>query len=318
LNPLFLLNEFVNIVRGTLRGLRILRSNRFDLVVTNHSISTLMVKLRHPTQATVHFIHDGLHAHRSVRHIPEKVVRFFLNDVLELMAARAADRDLCASNGIQSQLLGSGIPASKTVAIGPLVSSPPDQPPGPVDSNPEPVLRPPYLLSVGQQVGRKRFDVLIRAMKNVPSEISLVLVGDGPLHDSYAELAREENLTERVVFLNGVGEGQLDRLYAGAELFVLVSENEGFPISVAEARAKGRPVLFASPSVASWSGASDPGLTVMPFVPSAEDLGRKLTDVLATTEGKELGSSDWSPLPPAQPVLEHDVVALYDQFLAAG
>lgn len=318
LNPLFLLNEFFNVVRGALRGLRVLRTRTFDLVVTNHSVATLMTRIRRPHQRVVHYVHDGLHAHRYVSGFARKLTRFVLNDVLEVLAARVADRDLCASTGILHQLREFGVPASKTVAIAPLVGSLATNAKGTPMSLPNADFAPyvPYVLSVGQQSGRKRFDVLIQAMKEVPSNVSLVLVGDGPAHDSYRELAKQEKLVDRIRFLRGVSDDQLAQLYSRAELFALVSENEGFPITVAEARAMGRPVLVASPAAGSWSEEEDAGLNVIPYIPAPMELGKRLAAVLASYWAGNSGRKDSPRVALTKRVREGDVVATYAEFLA--
>jgi glycosyltransferase involved in cell wall biosynthesis len=176
------------------------------------------------------------------------VVSFVLNNVLEKMALRMADRVICASDSIATEAALTGLKTSKLSIMYPLVQlgvreQAARTPPSPRPSNPSP-----YLLSVGQQTGRKRFDLLIRALRSIPEPYRLVLVGDGPFQQQYRTLAEELGVGSRVHFLTNVDDSTLHSLYRLCALYVLVSENEGFPITVAEAMIEGAPVVLAGPS----------------------------------------------------------------------
>ena len=314
---LFLLNEFVNGVRGTLCALRILRKSRFDLVVSNHSVSTLILKMVHPSQLTTHYVHDGLHAHRHVRGLTAKVVRYFLNDVLEFAAAGLADRIFCVSEGLRDQLVEVGIPASKISIVGPVLGDSPMQTAAgsTVSADPELLAPEPYILTVGQQSGRKRFDLLIQAMEFVPRNISLVIVGDGPLHDSYVDQARLGGLQNRIRFLQGVSDLELSKLYSHAEVFALVSENEGHPVTVAEALSLGRKVVLASPSLTSWSTLDRAGVVAISHMPTPKELGDQLTSMLS---GDDRNSGE-QPILSAEtrdaPARENALIGLYSELV---
>ena len=196
---------------------------------------------------------------------------FVLNDLIEKLAIRLADKVICASQGIATQAVSAGAPESKLTVMYPLLrrlerSGPP--PTVPLQELPVPLRNlTPYLLSVGQQTGRKRFDILIRTLRILPERYRLVLVGDGPLHDSYRAIAVARGLADRVVFLRGVDDALLDRLYENCAAYVLASENEGFPITVAEALTRGRPAILACPSTGSLRVTlGNDALTVLPYL----------------------------------------------------
>lgn len=249
----YLANEALHVIHGTLAALQAERQYPVDLIVSNSSISTVLLKLfgRRPV---VHYIHDGLYSRDTA---PAKLSarqfgNFVLNRVIEKLAIRLADKVICASHTIASQAVSAGAPESKLTVMYPILrrlerTLPP--PGSPIETLPMSVRDlEPYLLSVGQQTGRKRFDCLIEALRFLPEPLRLVIVGDGPLHDSYRALAASRDLSDRVVFLRGVDDALLDSLYHGCAAFVLASENEGFPISVAEALTRGRPCILACPS----------------------------------------------------------------------
>jgi glycosyltransferase involved in cell wall biosynthesis len=98
---------------------------------------------------------------------------------------------------------------------------------------------------------QKGLDRLIRGFAKFaadPASAGFRLVLGGPDwrggQASLQSLARELNLTERVVFLGPVFGRAKDQLLAGAHAFVLTSRWEGMPVSILEALASGTPVLI--------------------------------------------------------------------------
>jgi glycosyltransferase involved in cell wall biosynthesis len=251
----YLVNEGFHVVQGAGTALRGERQFPVDLIVSNSSISTILLKLlgRRPV---VHYIHDALYVRpdRPAGSAAHHFGSYLLHGVLEKLAIRLADKVICASQGIASQAVSAGTPESKLTVMYPILRQ--LERVGPTPNTPLQLLPvplrylEPYLLSVGQQTGRKRFDVLIQTLRLLPEQYRLVLVGDGPFHDSYRALAVARGLSSRVVFLRGVHDDLLDALYQHCAAYVLASENEGFPITVAEALMRGRPAVLACPSAA--------------------------------------------------------------------
>jgi glycosyltransferase involved in cell wall biosynthesis len=68
-----------------------------------------------------------------------------------------------------------------------------------------------------------------------------VVVGDGERRTALEAAARNLGLGERVHFLGW--RGDLDRVYAGLDVVVLTSRNEGSPVALIEAMAAGRAVV---------------------------------------------------------------------------
>ena len=73
----------------------------------------------------------------------------------------------------------------------------------------------------------------------------LLIAGDGPMRSAWGALAAELNVTDRVQFLGDISDGDLPRLYAAADLFVLPSNvrAEAFGLVLLEAMAAGLPVV---------------------------------------------------------------------------
>ncbi len=90
----------------------------------------------------------------------------------------------------------------------------------------------------------KAYDVLLQAARTVvdanPRAVFLS-VGQGPLADEMAELARTLNLGDRFRFLGF--RSDVPNLLAAADVFTLASRHEGLPVSLMEAAALGLPTV---------------------------------------------------------------------------
>lgn len=104
-----------------------------------------------------------------------------------------------------------------------------------------------FALAVGRLVYYKGFDVLIRAMTDLP-ELRLAIIGDGPLRADLEALIASLGLADRVMLLGGLPESDLAAHYAAADVFVLPSthRSETFALVQVEAMAAGLPVINTS------------------------------------------------------------------------
>lgn len=94
------------------------------------------------------------------------------------------------------------------------------------------------LLGVGRLVAGKGFGVAAQALADLPSDVGLVLVGDGPERAAIAERGRG-----RVTFLGSRAPDEVAACYRACDLLVLPSEREGWPNVVTEALASGLRVV---------------------------------------------------------------------------
>lgn len=103
---------------------------------------------------------------------------------------------------------------------------------------------PPTLLFVGKLRYYKGLDTLLRAMPQVP-QARLVIVGDGPMRETWQRLAIQLGLEPRVQFVGEVSDAELLSYYANADLFVLPANAraEAFGTVLLEAMAAGLPVV---------------------------------------------------------------------------
>ncbi len=94
----------------------------------------------------------------------------------------------------------------------------------------------------------KRVDDVVRVFARVQAAVParLVLIGDGPERATAAQVAEQEGVTDRTLFL-----GKLEsvaELLSCADLFLLPSEEESFGLVALEAQASGVPVVGSSGS----------------------------------------------------------------------
>ena len=103
-----------------------------------------------------------------------------------------------------------------------------------------------FLLYAGRLTNWKGCDTLIRALPELPEDVALVIVGDGPELKALVGITGRQKLVERVRFLPPVGRTALAALMRAAACVVLNSGYEGQPHVLLEAMAVGAPVAAAA------------------------------------------------------------------------
>ncbi len=102
----------------------------------------------------------------------------------------------------------------------------------------------PTVLGVGRLEPYKRFDLLIRAMAEVP-DAQLVVVGAGGQQPDLHRLAADLGMSGRVRILGGLSDAEVRRWFATARVFVSLSEHEAFGIAPLEAAVAGARVVLS-------------------------------------------------------------------------
>lgn len=103
-----------------------------------------------------------------------------------------------------------------------------------------------FVLYAGRLTNWKGCDTLVRLVPQLPADVGLVLVGDGPEGAALGALAAQIKLVERVRFVPPVERATMAGLLRLATCFVLNSGYEGHPHVVLEAMAVGTPVAAAA------------------------------------------------------------------------
>jgi glycosyltransferase involved in cell wall biosynthesis len=115
-------------------------------------------------------------------------------------------------------------------------------PPDPAARSPQPA----RLLAVGRLVAVKGHGVLVEAVARLVRdglEVVATMVGEGPRRAGLEALARDFGVAERIRFTGAVGQDDIRRFYAEADVFCLPSFAEGLPAVLLEAMASGVPVV---------------------------------------------------------------------------
>jgi glycosyltransferase involved in cell wall biosynthesis len=123
------------------------------------------------------------------------------------------------------------------------------------------------LLCVATLVPRKGHDVLVRALAVVPDTAwHLTCVGGLDRDDVWVAALRDQvaaaGLTERITFAGELDREPLDRRYDAADVFVLPTWYEGYGMAVAEALARGLPVVSTDTGAIGQLVGPDAGLLV--------------------------------------------------------
>ena len=142
-----------------------------------------------------------------------------------------------------------------------------------------------FILNVGTIERRKNILLAVKALTDLPEDLSLVIIGR---HTNYTnevlDYVNTHGLNQRVFFLHGVPDEHLPALYAQAEAFVYPSLYEGFGIPIIEAISSGLPVVACTGSCLEEAGGPD-SLYVAPD--DAEGLAAAIRQVLKGTPGRE-------------------------------
>lgn len=143
--------------------------------------------------------------------------------------------------GIVDHVIAHGWPRQRAHYIGNFVDTDGGVPVDRAELNTSPDAT--VVLALGRLHQNKAFDVLIRALKEVPRAV-LWIAGDGPLEDQLKGLAREVGVADRVWFL-GWRDDTAD-LIAAADILACPSRHEPLGNVVIEAWAQAKPVVAAA------------------------------------------------------------------------
>ncbi len=163
----------------------------------------------------------------------------FLYRQLEWLAGHWCDRIICVSEyDFHLALKARIITAEKMAVIHNGLT------PAPLPANRTTLLEQvTRIIMVARFSAQKDYQLLLQVISQLDPNIPIVvdLVGDGPLRKSCLELAARLNLLDRVNFLGD--RADVPELLKRADIFVLTSHWEGFPITILEAMRAGLPVI---------------------------------------------------------------------------
>lgn len=136
------------------------------------------------------------------------------------------------------------------------------------------------LITVGRLIPRKaHLDLLAALAALEKKDVTLDVIGDGPLRSDLVEAARDYKISDRVTFHGRVSEQRKWTLLMAADCFVSASRYEGFGIVFLEAMYAGLPIV--STDVGGQTDFLDRNVNAL-FVPPQDvpQLVKALTNVL--------------------------------------
>ncbi len=145
----------------------------------------------------------------------------------------------------------------------------------------------PLILFVGNLVFQKGLKYLLEAKKILKTEAQLVIVGDGPLMMELKEVVEKKDIKD--VFFTGA-RYDVNKIMPAADVFVLPSITEGFPITLLEALSTGLPAVATNVGGIPSLITSEVGLLVEPGDPAA--LAEALNEMLINDELRQKMSNN--------------------------
>jgi glycosyltransferase involved in cell wall biosynthesis len=97
------------------------------------------------------------------------------------------------------------------------------------------------ICSVGRLCDVKRFDLLIKSLKNL--DVFCILVGDGENKNNLIELTKKDNIQEQVLFTGNIDNIDVKKILTISKVFIITSDREGFPYVFIESLLCKTPVL---------------------------------------------------------------------------
>jgi len=99
------------------------------------------------------------------------------------------------------------------------------------------------VLSIGQFIPRKGFDILLKAWKEAAVDgAQLILIGGGPERADYERFIRENDQKD-IILIDFLPKEKIKEYYLAADLFVLPTREDIWGLVVNEAMANGLPVI---------------------------------------------------------------------------
>jgi glycosyltransferase involved in cell wall biosynthesis len=150
------------------------------------------------------------------------------------------------------------------------------------------------LLSVGRLVGYKGVEGLVAALPHLPQSHVLTVVGDGPDAPAIRATAERLGVAQRVRLRGYVPSEEVRAWYAAADLYVTLSREESFGLTVLEGAAAGAPVLASDiPAHRDVAGYAAPGrITLVDPNADGPAVARAIVDALR--HGRNTDRTGWT------------------------
>lgn len=231
-----------------------LRRDKIDLF---HGLSNeLPLNIEKSGIPSVVTIHDVI-----FRHFPQcyKPIDRKIYDYKFAKAARAATRVIAISECTRRDIVNSyGIPAGKIDVV--YQGCDPSFSKEVTDMEIEGLRKKygidgPFIVTIGTVETRKNQLLAVKALRGLPGDISLVIVGrQTPYADEIRRYIAANSLSDRVKWIEGAPFAELPAFYSAALFSTYTSRYEGFGLPVIESLSASTPVIIASGSCLEEAG----------------------------------------------------------------
>lgn len=138
------------------------------------------------------------------------------------------------------------------------------------------------IISIGQFIHRKGFDILLKALENVSREVGVYIVGGQPT-DEYIKL-KEDLKLYNVHFVGFKSKDELKKYYKIANAFVLPTREDIWGLVINEALAFGLPVITTDRCVAGLELIASGENGYIVSVDDVKELSEKISNVINISE----------------------------------
>lgn len=134
------------------------------------------------------------------------------------------------------------------------------------------------IVAVGQFIPRKGFDILISAMRDIPSDVGVYFIGGKPTEKYLRK--KEELRLSNIHFVGFKSKSDLAQYYRAADLFVLPTREDIWGLVIQEAMAYGLPVISTEKCAAAHELVENGKNGYIVPVGNTQILAEKILDIL--------------------------------------
>lgn len=138
------------------------------------------------------------------------------------------------------------------------------------------------VISVGQFIPRKGFDVLIKACKYIGDDVCVLIIG-GNVNDEYLKLCNENNV-HNIKFMPFMKKDELKKYYLASDIFAFPTREDIWGLVINEALAAGLPVVSTNRCMAALEMVQDGENGFIVDVENEEQLADKINEILNDSE----------------------------------
>jgi len=246
--PTWIVQHLLGNLLVALRARQLLREQGFDVVHAHGALSALLISFGNRETPLVYTEHDATPWSCRYRVWYERWMRKSIYRALNVSVFKRADRVVTVFPSQAMEIVTYwGIDAQRTSTIANGTDAdafrPGDEERRAAATSVKSALGfDRYALYVGGLVPRKCPDIVLEAAAEV-DDVPIVFVGDGPMRSRLARRAKELGVADRVALLGSVPSTELGEIYREADVLVLPTISDAFPLVALEAMACGTPVI---------------------------------------------------------------------------